>query len=102
MLVLTQDIKPVEQPILSSTPHLRGTMNVVSAKNKIMNAINEYSEMLKDEREPQLRYEIFQTLDILKKQLKAEVDKEKYDKLRARGGSFAFGANDPREAYGAD
>lgn len=53
--------------MLSSTPQLRGNIAVVSAKNKIMNAINEYSEMLVAEREPRLRYEIFQTLDILKK-----------------------------------
>lgn len=93
MIVLTDENKSIEQPILSNTPHLRGNVAVVSAKNKIMNAINEYSEMLLEEREPQLRYEIFQTLDILKKQLKAEVDKEKNDKIRARGGSFALGGS---------
>ena len=82
-MIIIREVPKV--PKLSSTPQLpRASM--ISAKNKIAQSIVEYSELLAEEVDTGMRQEIYNTLDLLKKQLNQELEKEK-----SRGRSMIYG-----------
>lgn len=54
-------------PMPSRSPAIKHQRQTESTKTKILNSIKEYSQMLLEEKDPNIRDELFKTLEILNK-----------------------------------